>query len=171
MSRRPSGSCTERICIECGSWIRSNVPRNSRVCSEECRAERRIKSTSSVHSRHVYLLRILEREHCPQDDPLYSLNYFEAILLGNDGLCLYCDAEQDGSGIQLDRIDNKKPHRAFNVLGPVCAQCNSIRSNRLSPEEMFILRPKLIEIRELRELTIISRWRKNILKVNRQFAA
>jgi len=157
----------ERICIECGGWVPDDAPPRTRVCSEECRSARKAASTGSLDARHKLLVAILTREHCPLTDPLFSKNYFEKILLANDSRCIYDDAPLSPSGHTLDRVNNKKFHTAANVIGPVCSDCNSLRGDRLTAEEMFILRPKLIEIRERRELVRMDRWRRNILKINR----
>jgi predicted nucleic acid-binding Zn ribbon protein len=148
----------ERFCIECGSWIPESANPRARVCSDVCREELRHARTATPASRHKNLIRVLEKERCPRTDPLWSEHYYTEIL--GDLHCLYCECDLtiwSPSGIALDRVQNSlngRPvgHTAANVIGPVCADCNSIRGNVLTVDEMFILKPSLILIRELREL-------------------
>lgn len=138
----------EKFCDVCGRWVDGA----GKFCSERCRDSRSRSNRGTIYSRHNILLRILEDEGCPTTDPLRSLNYYEQILLSNNGLCVYDEAPISPSGIALDRIDCKKSHTAANVIGPVCGFCNMLRRDILSVEEMLFLKPQLIELRERREM-------------------
>jgi hypothetical protein len=78
---------------------------------------------------------------------MYSENFIEAILAGG---CVYCgmDAKelQSFTGHCLDRIDNRGKHTSNNVAA-CCPQCNSIKSNLLTIEEMSYLHEGLQAIR------------------------
>lgn len=62
--------------------------------------------------------------------------------------CYYCFkslSNETGSG--LDRIDNNKGYLEDNVL-PCCGNCNSIRSNKLTVEEMQVAMKAILKWRE-----------------------
>jgi hypothetical protein len=61
--------------------------------------------------------------------------------------CHYCKGSISKNGIGLDRIDNSKGYEMDNVV-PCCGECNRIRSNRYTPEEMILfLGPAIAKIR------------------------
>lgn len=62
--------------------------------------------------------------------------------------CFYCG---DTKNIGLDRIDNNKGHTKDNVI-PCCIECNIVRSDRFTVEEMLIIGETIKKIKELREL-------------------
>ena len=119
-----------------------------KFCCEDCKVEYQGQMKASPNCRHAILLRILDKERVPKHDMLRHLEYYDAVTAGN---CIYCENPNSGSGHRLDRIDNSKGHFCWNVLAPVCSDCNGIRGNILTVEEMFKLRPALIEIRKDRE--------------------
>lgn len=120
----------------------------TRICSDRCRDIRKRQSSGMVTTRHAALIRVLKSEQVPLADRLYSLNFYEALLL--DG-CAYCKGPLSTSGHALDRIENSKGHRCFNVAA-CCGFCNGIKGDRLTWDEMMILAPGLEEIREKREI-------------------
>jgi len=67
--------------------------------------------------------------------------------------CVYCGTETANRG--LDRIDNDKPHIAGNVQ-TACTECNVIRSNRFSVEEMKLLGAVVARIRKARDSSCAS---------------
>jgi hypothetical protein len=137
------GSVDFEYCRNCGALIK---PGRKKFCGDGCREEWKKKSTGSVSARHACLLRILKKEKCSESDPLFDIDYYEQILA--DQKCFFCHGDLSPSGHALDRRDNSKGHTAANVLeGPICGDCNGIRSNRLSVEHMQRLSPILIEIR------------------------
>lgn len=60
--------------------------------------------------------------------------------------CHYCGTSEK---IGLDRIDNSKGHTKANVL-PACSDCNSVRGNRFTVEEMQIIGRAIKEIKQCR---------------------
>jgi hypothetical protein len=147
----------DKICIECGCWVPKEAGK-ARICSDECRDDRKKRGRASLDGRFAALQRVLDAEGCPQNtwnEKLRSKNYYEQIILS--GRCVFCDAEVSevsGSGHLMGRIDHTKPHTAANCIGgPVCGLCNFLAGkDRLSVDELFILRPGLITIRTRREL-------------------
>ena len=64
--------------------------------------------------------------------------------------CTYCGGPLPVSGIGLDRIDDLKGYTQNNVL-PCCGECNRIRSDVYTVEEMrTIIGPAIRKLRELR---------------------
>lgn len=71
--------------------------------------------------------------------------------------CVHCGGPLCPTGGGLDRIDNSVGYTPRNVA-PCCGTCNSMRSDRLSFEEMQLLKPILAEIRLARHNQV---WRSN----------
>ena len=61
--------------------------------------------------------------------------------------CVYCG---DHYRIGCDRIDNNRGHIKSNVV-PCCVECNAIRNNFFSYEEMKILGKTIREIKKCRQ--------------------
>ena len=141
-------------CRNCGAYVAKG---RVKFCSGECRNESLRTRLGKPEERHKNLKRILERERCPKTDPLWSLRYYEALLAFNGFRCLYCHGELaiwSPTGHALDRIDNTKKHVAANCLGSgVCQECNSVRNNTLSVEDMFALSPTLRERRFRKDIS------------------
>jgi hypothetical protein len=161
----------ERLCLECGGWVPTSAGK-ARICSDECRDARKRRTNSSLDSRFAVLQRLLDSERCTRSDwiePLRSKNYYEQLLLNNDGKCLFCDAEVaevSGSGHLMGRIDHTKPHTAANCLGGcVCGFCNRlVGKDQVSVEETFLfLRPALIKLREHRGLMKTTALKSSLL--------
>jgi 5-methylcytosine-specific restriction endonuclease McrA len=137
-----------QYCRYCGGYI----PLGSlKFCDDECREAWQRISRSKPEARHASLVRILERERVPQTDLLYHFEFYAALI--QDNCCTYCDGPLSPSSHALDRKINAEGHRCFNVV-PSCGRCNSIKGDDeiLTYEEMLLLKPILIEIRERREL-------------------
>jgi hypothetical protein len=61
--------------------------------------------------------------------------------------CSYCGTTEN---VGCDRIDNSKPHTISNII-PACAECNFIRGNRFSVEEMKLIGETIRLIKANRE--------------------
>jgi hypothetical protein len=96
---------------------------------------------------------------------LLELTYEDYLELTKNERCHYCDRIIDwhpytGKNItenrsycsknNLDRKDNLLPYSKENCV-VCCWPCNELKGNRLSYEEMIMLKPSLIAIREERE--------------------
>jgi hypothetical protein len=66
------------------------------------------------------------------DERLTKEWFMENILLKN---CTYCGYDKN---IGADRIDNNLGHNIDNIV-PCCINCNTIRNNIFTQEEMFII--------------------------------
>ena len=66
-----------------------------------------------------------------------------AALITN--LCHYCGG-MTGNGVALDRIDNTKGYRVDNVV-PCCGDCNTMRGDKLTKEEMEVAMKAVLELR------------------------
>lgn len=62
--------------------------------------------------------------------------------------CVYCGTTTANRG--LDRIDNDQPHIKGNVQ-TACTECNIIRGNRFTVEEMKLLGKTVAAIRVARD--------------------
>lgn len=60
--------------------------------------------------------------------------------------CHYCEGSLSPTGIGLDRLDNSKGYTISNVV-PCCGDCNKVRSNILTHDEMVIVMKSLKEYR------------------------
>ena len=67
--------------------------------------------------------------------------------------CVYCGTETANRG--LDRIDNNKPHIVGNVQ-TACTECNLMRGNRFSVEEMRLLGAVVAQIRKARDNAYVT---------------
>jgi len=71
----------------------------------------------------------------------------EYTRLLNEG-CFYCGNDLlNLIGVGLDRIDNKEGYTNENTL-PCCGQCNKMRNNVLTVEEMQGAMLRVLEIRD-----------------------
>jgi len=134
-------------CTECGRSFTGA----GKTCDVECREARLKQRQRSIQTKMTALRRVLESEKVYQRDDrlMYSENFIEAVLAGG---CVYCGADlQSFTGICLDRIKNDERHKpgkhtSNNICG-CCPQCNSIKSDLLSIEEMALLHDGLVAIR------------------------
>jgi hypothetical protein len=139
----------EKICVVCSAPFETAT--SAIYCGDDCREERRREILGSPESRHVVLCRQLEAERVPRTDLLWSLRFYQGLLEGCDNRCFYCEGPLSISGHSLDRIENLKGHRCWNVV-PACSMCNSIKSDILSFSEMLELRDDLVRIAQRRAL-------------------
>jgi len=63
--------------------------------------------------------------------------------------CHYCGFPINETGIGLDRISDTQVYRADTVL-PACAECNRIRSDKYSVEEMLVIGKTLAQLKQQR---------------------
>jgi hypothetical protein len=125
-----------------------------RLKKEALRHKKETAALEDLKPRHEILKTIMRGDVCfDSNDPLFSLNYYAAILADNE--CHYCHGPLD-RGISLDLIDSDRGvYRADNVI-PACWSCIEHRRNvfgdRLSFEEMELLGGTLELIRLQREL-------------------
>jgi hypothetical protein len=136
-----------KYCLQCAMPFDSL---RARICSDECRDDRKRERDKSPNTKFTILKRILEAEKIyPRDDRLiYSLNFYAALLAWDE--CQWCSGPLPQAGISLDRVDNAIGHYSWNVI-PACGFCNQIRSDALTFDQMVLLRDGLVEIRRRRE--------------------
>lgn len=72
----------------------------------------------------------------------------EEILVFIEQPCVYCGTTTVNRG--LDRIDNSKPHVKGNVQ-TACKDCNIMRGDRFTVEEMMLIGRTVAEIRAARD--------------------
>jgi hypothetical protein len=138
----------EKTCPVC--FARFDTATSQQICSEECRAVRLSERQSSIKAKFQNLERVLESEKVFwRDDRLIRSPKFYAGLLDWQE-CVWCGGPLSGSGHNLDRIDNSKPHYSWNVT-VACGDCNRTRGDIFTFEEFTLLRDGLVEIRKRRE--------------------
>lgn len=71
----------------------------------------------------------------------------EEILAFTQAPCVYCGTSEVNRG--LDRINNDLPHLRGNVQ-TACTDCNVMRGDRFSVEEMMLLGKTVAKIRAAR---------------------
>jgi len=101
----------------------------------------RIKSIENVKSEEQ-----IERDRISKISSAYrnkdnkkglynDISFEDALLILKNNTCVYCG---DSNRVGLDRIDNNLGHTKDNVV-PCCYECNTMRSNMFSHEEMFLI--------------------------------
>jgi hypothetical protein len=92
----------------------------------------------------LYTYRLLDKKHN------FVCNLTETWIKENitSHSCTYCG---DTKRIGCDRIDNTKGHTINNVV-PACYNCNLVRNNIFSFEEMLILGSTIKQIKQDRKL-------------------
>ena len=109
--------------------------------------EKSKKSSRSFKGRHNNLKHALRRDGVSDSDLLWSFNFYSHLVCGS--ICHYCFGKLNETGGGLDRISNVVGHTCYNVV-PCCRQCNRIKGNDISYEEMMVLSPALRKIRSER---------------------
>jgi 5-methylcytosine-specific restriction endonuclease McrA len=119
-----------------------------KIDSIEVRAEKdRAKARQIArqpNGRHTHLKKMLRYENINKADPLWSLNYYSALI--RDSECHYCLGPISPTGHALDRISSEGKHEACNVV-LCCWSCNSIKGKYWEYEHMMLLAPKLRRLR------------------------
>src|SRR5260370_41135203 len=102
-----------------------------KFCCDDCRQEYKKTAQGTLENRHKGLVRILEAENSPRWNMLRNFEFYAALLEFNDLACLYCSGPLDGSGMALDRVNNKYGHIIGGPGGalvvPSCGSCNRIK--------------------------------------------
>lgn len=71
----------------------------------------------------------------------WELSFEQYKLLIENSKCHYCPNQLASTGYGLDRIDNRLGY-TFNNVVPCCGQCNMLRSNLITQQELV----KVIEL-------------------------
>jgi len=105
--------------------------------------EEKLAYRRTFRGRHSVLKVALRKEKISRKDPLWSLEFYTALI--QDGICHYCFGPLNLYGAGLDCMNNEIGHVGFNVV-PCCRSCNQKKMHDLSYEEMMLLAPVLREI-------------------------
>jgi hypothetical protein len=161
--------CRNAYMREYGAKNREVIARKNKAChtknAERYRGYRRAyyanhkeerlawfkKHRNTPRGRHSKLKKELRTDKVSSQDPLWNLNYYAEII--RDGICHYCLGAFNSSGHSLDRMSNNEPHACWNVV-PCCWDCNELKSDKFSYQEMMLLSPILIKIRSTKGDTI-----------------
>lgn len=92
------------------------------------------------NGRHTHLKKQLRNEGISSSDPIWSLNFYAALIVDNE--CHYCLGPLSPTGHALDRRNSSYGHTATNVV-PCCWPCNVIKGKYWEYEHMMLLAPKL----------------------------
>ena len=77
-----------------------------------------------------------------------TIDFEQYVKIIGDGTCFYCKRRiPETLGHQLDRKDNAKGYTPDNVV-PCCFDCNRIKGEVISFEEMCYIIPLLMEFRK-----------------------
>jgi hypothetical protein len=130
------------LCIYCGQPVRIGVGRRRTSC-DDCR-KRRKGYDGTLRSRFS---RARSAKHKKYG---WSLHFEEFNELVSQP-CTYCRLDNTtDQGCGLDRLDNKKGYHLGNVVS-CCPECNMVRNNIFTPEEMKILGEAVRQIKLMRE--------------------
>jgi hypothetical protein len=149
--REKQGSCVDcqkpifsnRLrCEDCRKKISDGVPERTK----QLRRKNAYKIGREPRGRHTRLKKFLRKEGIPSTDPLWSLNFYTALI--QDGICHYCLGPMSPSGHGLDRKITEQGHTANNVVC-CCWLCNTIKGKYWEYEHMMMLAPKLRCLRSL----------------------
>lgn len=121
------------LCIECNKEIGPNQNSALKTRSGYC-------NKCFKKQQHPAGQRLLTRiNHSAKDRTTVSLTIEQAAFLGQINICHYCGNKitWTGSNINLDRKNSEKGYDWNNVV-VCCFDCNKVKSNVLSYEEMRI---------------------------------
>ncbi len=85
---------------------------------------------------------------CKREGRKFRMAYKSYVKKLNAG-CYYCGADikkEIGGG--MDRLNNNNPNYFTRGLVPCCAQCNKVKSNQLTPNEMLVAMKAVIKFRK-----------------------
>lgn len=131
-------------CKQCNKAFTTKDVR-SKYCNRKCsrRYHNTIGVSSSDKRRYAKAKSATNRAKSKQK---LLLTLEEYILALNNSICFYCDGKVGNGGTGLDRIDSSRSYILSNVVA-CCRNCNTVKSNLLTKEEMFILIDILKELR------------------------
>jgi hypothetical protein len=132
-ARRKDKVFCSRLCFR-------RFPENAKKYSDRTNAH--IKTHSKEPRRRWQKLTF----KCRHENRELDLTQEKCEELWKDG-CFYCNKTlQDETGCSLDRIDNNVGYTITNVV-PCCGNCNKMRNNILSHEEMKIAMTAVLNYR------------------------
>lgn len=142
----------EKIAIRTKKWQQANKEKrrlsshNYRIRNPEKYKLTQLKSKNIVtlESRWRKLVNVAKKLNY---QCLITLEQYIKITEKNS--CHYCNDELPKKGYGLDRINNEPIYSVEKVV-TCCGECNRIKGNSLSYEEMMFLSPVLIKIKESR---------------------
>ena len=86
-------------------------------------------------------------QKCKTEKRKLDLSFNDCVILWNLG-CIYCgNSVEKETGANLDRLDNGGGYTKNNVV-PCCGNCNKIRNNILTHEEMKIAMTAVLNYRK-----------------------
>lgn len=147
-TRRRNARRAARLCVHC----QAPVIAGSRGIHEARNRKRTTCDTCSARKYNTPLRRFKGARSATQNTVGWSLTFEEWYALVTKP-CHYCGLfhnEQSGRG--LDRIDNKRGYYKDNVVS-CCPECNTVRNNIFTPDEMKILGQAVRQIKLARLAT------------------
>jgi len=146
-------------CVKCKKPLTSS--RQKKYCSKSCKINVALKS-HYLRNKEKYIQR---REQWRKDNPLRTkflyakadikrrgrgglhISYEKCLELWATG-CSYCAKNIEiEKGCSLDRLDNSLGYTEDNVV-PCCGNCNTIKSDILTFNEMRIAMAAIIQFRK-----------------------
>lgn len=101
---------------------------------------------SSPERRYNHVIRSAKRRQMPFK---LGFKFFSSLIASNS--CYYCKGHITGTGAGLDRLDSFKGYVTGNVVA-CCLECNVVKSNLLTAEEMVKVVKLLKRVRKTTRL-------------------
>ncbi len=130
------------LCIYCGGLITKTVGRARLACAE-CR-ETRQGYNSTLGNRFS---RSKKSSSALKHGWTLTLEDYRSLVIQP---CFYCGLANESDTCGLDRLDNKQGYHKHNVVS-CCTECNMVRNNIFTPEEMKILGQAVRQIKLARK--------------------
>lgn len=122
-------------------WQKNNPERTKQI---------RLKTMSGPNNRFTRSRHTAEKRR-GLDWGIEKSKYYELIK----NTCHYCHSGLDTCGIGLDRLDNDRGYTLDNVV-PCCGDCNKIRGDRLTSEEMKVAMKAVLSFRNKNFLVLVN---------------
>ena len=146
-SSRICGKCYEEKSLNC---FRIKKNSNFTVSScKECEKNRHKDFARTLHGRWMFA-----KKRAAQRDIEWNLDkeIYAALIKEK---CHYCSGKLQKTGVGLDRKANEFGYICENVV-PCCKICNIVKNDHFTYNEMMLLSPTLIAIRNTKEKNHVS---------------
>lgn len=151
MNLKKCSACKKELSLnDFGKLSSASDGKNNRCkkCERLNSRKKRKKNSLLPHKRAINLFNIYKwkdkknNRECDLDT--------ETVIRLTSMPCEYCSTTKN---IGLDRLDNLKGHTKNNVV-PCCIDCNKIKSNSLTYDEMKLIAPIIKKIQDNRDVKL-----------------
>ena len=120
---------------------RFKLRKTSRKNKPATRLELREEEKNYIERRFKYAIDTASRKN--QE---WTIEYFDYENMISTNTCTYCKSSLNKNGIGLDRLDSLKGYTKENCVA-CCYDCNKVKSNVLTYEEMLVAMKVVQELR------------------------